>query len=152
MLKNFTAVVGATSFAISLALASAAIAATAPADETSRLASQYSAWAGGKSNADSLVNGLRSGSSVTLVTVSPDNTKSISGFTAQTRMSTAEVSAALASAKSSLARMGIRQPSADQIQAALIGGEVTLPGGKTRLVQGAVALRDEPTLSPVAAR
>ena len=124
----------------------------APASDAARLSSQYSSWAGGKSNADSLVNGLTTGSSVTLVTVAPDNTRSLAGFTAQTRMSPEEVAAALASAKRSLAAMGIRQPTADQIQAALIGGEVTLPGGKTRLVQGAVALRDEPTLSPVASR
>ena len=130
----------------------AAFAIPALADDSSRLASQYASWAGGKSNADSLVRGLRTGSSITLVTVSPDRTRSIAGFTAQTQMSPAEVSAALASAKSTLARLGVRQPSADQIQAALVGGEVTLPTGKTRLVQGSVALRQEPTLSPVAAR
>jgi hypothetical protein len=67
-------------------------------------------------------------------------------------MSPEEVSTALASAKSTLARLGVRQPSADQIQAALVGGEVALPSGKTRLVQGSVALRQEPTISPVAAR
>jgi hypothetical protein len=139
---------------IMLAAASvaAAVAFPAMADDTGRLASQYASWAGGKSNADSLVKGLRTGSSITLVTVSPDRTKSIAGFTAQATMSPEEVSAALASAKSSLARMGIRQPTADQIQAALIGGEVELPNGKSRLVQGSVALRQEPTLSPVAAR
>jgi len=122
------------------------------ADDSARIASQYAAWAGGKSNADSLVRGLRTGSSITLVTVSADRTKTIAGFTAQTQMSPEEISAALASARSTLARMGVRQPSADQIQAALIGGEVALPNGKSRLVQGSVALRQEPTLSPVAAR
>ena len=137
--------------AVSLATA-IVFAIPALADDSSRLASQYAAWAGGKSNADSLVRGLRTGSSITLVTVSADRTKTIAGFTAQTQMSPEEVSAALASAKSTLARLGVRQPSADQIQAALIGGEVALPNGKTRLVQGSVALRQEPTLSPVAAR
>ncbi|HUP98689.1 MAG TPA: hypothetical protein VM073_12135 [Usitatibacter sp.] len=129
-----------------------AVAFPARADDTSRLASQYATWAGGKSNADSLVKGLRTGSSITLVTISPDKTKSIAGFTAQTSMSPEEISGALASAKSSLARMGIRQPSADQIQAALIGGEIEMPNGRSRLVQGSVALRQEPTLSPVASR
>jgi hypothetical protein len=149
MLNKLTAVFMGTSFVLALALATQSFAAN---DEAARLASQYSAWAGGRANADSLVNGLRSGGSVTLVTVASDNTRSMAGFTAQTRLTPAEISAALAAAKRSLARMGIRQPSADQIQAALIGGEVTLPSGKTRLVQGAVALRDEPTLSPVASR
>ena len=141
-----------TCLAAALAVSTQAFAAAAPADEATRLSSQYASWAGGKSNADSLVNGLRGGASVTLVTVGPDNRKSIAGFTAQTRMSPAEISAALAAAKGSLARMGIRQPSAEQIQAALIGGEITLADGRTRLVQGAVALRDTPTPGPVAAR
>lgn len=150
-MKKFDRLYSGIAICAALAIPSA-MAASAPAADASRLSSQYATWAGSKSNAESLVSGLRNGSSVTLVTVNPDNTKSIAGFTAQTRMSPEEVSAALASAKSSLARMGIRQPSADQIQSALVGGEVTLPSGKTRLVQGSVALRNEPTLSPVAAR
>lgn len=149
-MKRLDLIVATLSFAT--AMAGSAKATAAPVDEASRLSSQYASWAGGKSNADSLVNGLRSGSSVTLVTVSPDNSKSIAGFTAQTQMSSAEIARSLAAAKRTLAGMGIRQPSADQIQSALIGGEVTLPNGKTRLVQGAVALRAEPVLSPVASR
>ena len=149
-MKRLELIAATLSFATAMAVSANATA--APADDTARLSSQYASWAGGKTNADSLVNGLRSGSSVTLVTVSPDNTKSIAGFTAQTRMSTEEIARSLAAAKRSLAGMGIRQPSADQIQSALIGGEVTLPDGKTKLVQGAVALRAEPTISPVASR
>ena len=123
------------------------------ATDEARLASQYAAWAGGKSNADSLVNGLRTGNSVTLVTSGPDHRKSIAGFTAQTTMTAAEIGAALASAKSTLAQMGIRQPTAEQMQAALIGGEITPAQGKPKLVQGSVALRAEPTpVSAVAAR
>jgi hypothetical protein len=95
------------------------------------------------------VNGLRTGNSITLVTPGPNNTRSMAGFTAQTTMTPAEISAALASAKSTLTRMGIRQPTAEQIQAALIGGEITPAKGKAQLVQGSVALRAEPT--PVAA-
>jgi len=125
----------------------------AVASDEARLASQYATWAGGKSNADSLVNGLRTGNSVTLVTRGPDNRKSIAGFTAQTTMTTADIAGALASAKSTLAHMGIRQPSAEQIQAALIGGEITPATGKAALVQGSVALRAEPTpVSEVASR
>src|SRR5689334_8521300 len=121
--------------------------------DEARLASQYAGWAGGKSNADSLVNGLRTGNSITLVTPGPGNTRSMAGFTAQTTMTTAEIGAALASAKSTLSRMGIRQPTAEQIQAALIGGENTPAKGKPQLVQGSVALRAEPTpVSDVASR
>jgi len=124
----------------------------APAESTSSISSRYASWAGGKSNADSLVTGLRTGGPVTLVTVSPDNVKRIAGFTAQTTMTPEEISAALASARRSLASMGIKQPNAEQMQAALIGGEVALPNGKTKLVQGSVTLRAEPVLSPVSAR
>jgi hypothetical protein len=148
-MKRIEMAVAGLSFAAAIAVSIPSI---ALADEGARLASQYAAWAGGRANAQALVNGLRTGGPVTLVTVSRDNTKSLAGFTAQTTLTTEEISAALAGAKSSLTRLGIREPSADQIQAALIGGEVALPNGKTRLVQGTVTLRAEPTVSPVAAR
>ena len=102
------------------------------------LSSKYSTWAGGKSNADSLVNGLQSGKTVMLVTQGPNNTRSLAGFTPPAAMAPEDVSAALAKARSTLASMGIKQPSADQIQAALIGGEVELGNGRTRMVQGSV--------------
>jgi hypothetical protein len=145
-------VLALTALSLGIALVVSAQAFAAPAESTSRIAARYSSWAGGKSNADSIVNGLRSGGPVTLVTVSRDNVKRITGFTAQTTMTPAEISAALATARRTLASMGIKQPDADQIQAALVGGEVTLPDGKAKLVQGSVTLRAEPVLSPVAAR
>ena len=133
-MKRLDRILAAVSLATAIAFSIPAL-----ADDTARIASQYAAWAGGKSNADSLVRGLRTGSSITLVTVSADRTRSVAGFTAQTQMSPEEISAALASAKSTLARMGVRQPSADQIQAALIGGEVTQPNGNVAAVQGQFA-------------
>jgi len=144
-MKRVLAVLSGISLAASLAVSANAIAAAAASSEAARLASQYSSWAGGRANADSLVNGLRTGNSVTLVTRGPDNSKSMAGFTAQTTLSEEEVAAALASAKRSLASMGIRQPTAEQMQVALIGGELALPNGRTKLIQGAVALRMEPT-------
>jgi hypothetical protein len=51
------------------------------------------------------------------------------------------VSSALSGAQRSLQRMGITRPSAEQIQAALIGGEVLLPDGATTQLRGAVAAR-----------
>jgi hypothetical protein len=148
-MKRILEVVSGISLATALAVATNAIAAAGTASDNARLASQYASWAGGRANADSIVNGLRTGSSVTLVTRGPGNTKSIAGFTAQTTLATDEIAAALAAAKRSLASMGVREPTAEQMQAALIGGELALPNGKTRLVQGTVALRAEPT--PVAA-
>src|SRR5690349_17471270 len=68
--------------------------------DEARLASQYSTWLGGRSNAEAVINALRTGNSVTLVTQGPNNTKSIAGFTAQTTLTTAEIGSALSSAKS----------------------------------------------------
>ena len=114
-----------------------AIAVIAPEDSR-RLSSKYTEWAGGKSNADNIVTGLQNGTSVMLVTQGADNTRSLAGFTPPGALSAEEVEAALAKARSTLASMGIRRPSADQIQAALIGGDVTLADGRTRAVQGSV--------------
>jgi len=112
-----------------------ALAAVAP---DSRLSSRYSSWAGSKANAENLVAGLQNGTTVMLMTSGPNNTRSLAGFTPPAAMSPEEVDSALAKARATLTSMGIRQPSADQIQAALVGGEVTLANGKTRMVQGAV--------------
>ena len=106
--------------------------------DAARISSKYSTWAGGKSNADSLVTGLQNGTTVMLTTKGADNTRSLAGFTTPAAMSPEEVDAALSRARSTLSSMGIRNPNADQIQAALIGGEVTLADGRTRSVAGAV--------------
>ena len=125
--------------AAAIALAALPAIAAVGDDDSRRLSSQYSAWAGGKSNADSIVNGLQNGSTVMIMTQGSDNTRSLAGFTPPAAMSAEDVEAALARARSTLASMGIKKPSADQIQAALIGGEVTLADGRTRSVQGAVS-------------
>jgi hypothetical protein len=128
-----------------IAVATLALATLPALAAVSDLSSQYANWAGGKSNADSLVNGLQSGKSVMLVTQGSNNTRSLAGFTPPAPMSPEDVSAALAKARSTLASLGIRQPSADQIQAALIGGEVEMGNGRTRMVQGSVT--PAPTLA-----
>ena len=135
----------AASLAAALAVAANAMAATVPSSETARLASQYTDWAGGKSNAEALVTGLRAGTPITIVTNGGDRSVSIAGFTPTTAMSPNAVASALASAQRSLARMGISRPSAEQIQAALIGGEVLLPSGASAQMRGAVAARGAPS-------
>ena len=133
--------------ALALALAANAMAATAPPTEASRLASQYSEWAGGKSNADALVAGLRNGAPITIVTNGAGRSVSIAGFTPATPMSYGNVSTALLNAQRSLSRLGIARPTAEQIQAALIGGEITTPKGSTVAVKGSVAARGAPIAS-----
>ena len=131
----------AASLAASLVLASSAMAATAPANDTARIASQYSSWAGSQANAEALVNGLRNGTPVTLVTTGADRSMSLAGFTPAGSMSSGNVNNALLNAQRSLTRAGITNPTAEQIQAALIGGEVELPNGKIQAFRGSVAAR-----------
>ena len=139
----------AASLAASLAIAASAVAATAPQTDASRLASQYSEWAGGQSNAEALIAGLRNGAPVTLVTNGADRSVSIAGFTPTTPMSFGAVGNALSNAQRTLSRLGIKRPTAEQIQAALIGGEVTTSSGGMVAVRGSVGARGT---GPVASR
>jgi hypothetical protein len=131
----------AASLAASLAIVAPAMAASAPADDHSRIASQYSSWAGSRANAESLVSGLRTGTPVTLVTTGPGGSMSLAGFSPAGPMSPGHVSSALQNAQRSLSRIGISKPTAEQMQAALIGGEVELPNGKVQPLRGTVAVR-----------
>jgi hypothetical protein len=137
----------AASLAASLAFASSAMAATAPQTEASRLATQYSEFAGGQSNAEALVAGLRSGTPVTLVTNGADRSVSLAGFTPTGPMSFGAIHNALSNAQRSLTRVGISHPSAEQIQAALIGGEVMGSSGKLVAMRGTVGARTGPVAS-----
>jgi hypothetical protein len=140
----------AASLAASLAFAASAMAATLPPTDQNRLSSQYSDWAGGKSNADAIVAGLRNGAPITIVTNGPDRSVSIAGFTPTAPMSYGNVGTALLNAQRSLSRLGITKPTAEQIQAALIGGEITTSNGAVSVVKGSVAAR--PGTGPVASR
>ena len=141
----------AASLAASLAVAANAMAASAPATESARLTSQYTDWVGGKANAEALVTGLRNGSPITIVTSGADHTVSIAGFTPSAPMSYSAVASALAGAHRSLTRMGISRPTAEQIQAALIGGEIATASGGTTVMKGSVVARG-PAPAKVASR
>jgi hypothetical protein len=130
----------AASLAASLLVASSAMAATRTEASDSRIASDFAAWAGGHQNAQALVAGLHNGTSITLATPGPNRTMSLAGFTPNAPMSYEEVRSALAAARSELSRLGVRHPTAEQIQAALIGGEVELGHGRTRMLPGTVAV------------
>ena len=136
--------------ALCAALLAASTAWAQPSDnDLAGLSSQYTSWAGSKANADALVGGLARGSSITLVTSGPNGRASLAGFTPSGPMSPEAVRSALASAQQTLARMGITRPTAEQIQAALIGGDVVVPSGATRQVAGSVGVRG---IAPVALR
>ena len=140
----------AVSLAASLA-AVPALAATGVSTEASRISTHYADWAGGKDNAESLVVGLRNGSPITIVTRASGQSVSLAGFTPASSLSYGQVDGALAAAKRSLAHVGITQPTAEQIQAALIGGEVLASNGRPIAVAGSVAARGTPS-SRVASR
>lgn len=125
---------------LALGLAGRAVA----SDNSATLASQYATWAGGKANADALVQGLTSGGSITISTTRGDGSTSLAGFTPRASMTPAEAGAALQRARASLSRLGIDKPSAEQIQAALIGGEVELRDGATTMVNGTVGVAASP--------
>lgn len=136
------------------ALAATAFAAsdgtTATNTESTRLASTYTTFAGSDANADALVDGLRNGTSITLetttTTTNPDGTTSTattpSTFQPATgKLGYGNVNIVLALAQNQLAAMGITDPTADEIEAALNGGTVTLADGSTQTLEGVLALR-----------
>src|SRR4051812_29312177 len=125
----------AASLAASLLSASSAMAASLPDASQARIASDYSTWAGGRDNAEALVSGLHRGTSITLSTTGREHDVSLAGFTPGTPMSYDDVAAALARARAELTRLGVRHPTAEQIQAALIGGDVHLSNGRTRTLR-----------------
>lgn len=111
---------------------------------TSRISSDFSAFAGSQANADALVNGLRNGSAITLTTTTPSGTTSSTTFTPPTgKMGYGNVFISLALAKQQLAGLGITQPTAQQLQAALTGGAVTTATGTTTNLQGVLQMRSQ---------
>jgi hypothetical protein len=114
------------------------------------LASTYTTFAGSDANADALVEGLRKGKSITLdttvTTTNPDGTTSTTTTPTTFQPATGKlgygnVNIVLALAQNQLATMGITDPTADEIEAALNGGTVTLADGSTQTLQGELALR-----------
>jgi hypothetical protein len=136
------------------ALAATAFAAsdgtTATNTESTRLASTYTTFAGSDANADALVDGLRNGTSITLETTTTTTNADGTTSTATTpstfqpatgKLGYGNVNIVLALAQNQLATMGITDPTADEIEAALNGGTVTLADGSTQTLQGVLALR-----------
>ena len=119
-----------------------------PADSKplSRISSDFSAFAGSTANSTSLATGLRTGGPITLTSTDAKGVITETTFSPATRrMGNGNVFISLALAKQNLANLGITQPSAEQIQAALNGGTVNVPGpnGQTTPapLTGVLALR-----------
>ena len=98
-------------------MAAAFVSLPALAQSEEQLISRYTAFAGSKENASSLVTGLRDGKQVTLTRGTTKET-----FTPSTgKMGYGNVDNALALAEASLAKQGITKPTPAQLEAALVG-------------------------------
>lgn len=118
----------------------------ASATGSAQLVDRYSAFTGSDANAQALIDGLHSGNEIDLSTVTEaaDGTSQSvdTTFTPATdAMGYGEVNTSLSLAKESLAAAGITKPTAEQIEAALNGGTITLDDGTTTDMQGVLALR-----------
>ncbi len=103
-----------------------------PARVERRVGADFTDWAGSSTNASSLVDGLRTGKAITLISGTESTT-----FVPPTRpMGYGNTYISLALAKAQLAAQGITSPTPLQLQAALMGN----PANGTR---GVLALRSE---------
>jgi hypothetical protein len=120
-----------------------------------KIASNYTNLAGSKENSLALVNALRTGTAVNLVTEVPPPAGSPPGtlpttttttFTPPTKpMGWGNVKHALALAQDQLARAGITDPTAAQLQTALMGGNLVVTNADgtttTTAVKGVLTMR-----------
>lgn len=102
-----------------------------------RLVDKFTRFAGSKSNAEALVNGLRNDQETKLTSA-----QGSASFTPKTdKMGFGNVNIALNLAKATLAEQGIKRPTPDQIKAALNGGTVTDRTGKQVTLPGILTQR-----------
>lgn len=129
------AVVAAFLFALPL-LAPAHEREASQADE--RLVDKFTRFAGSKTNAESLVSGLRNDREVKLTS----STQGSATFTPKTdKMGFGNVNIALTLAKATLAEQGITRPTPQQIEAALNGGTIINRAGKEVKLTGILTQR-----------
>ena len=101
--------------------------------EVQRLAPQLIAFAGGDANFQNLVNGLASGTAVTLSTVLPTGATQVVTFTPSGTMTVQQIAHTLENVRQSLITRGIATPSAQQLATALTGGPLLTPSGPAQV-------------------
>src|SRR5512139_155137 len=110
-----------------------------------KFAAPFATMVGSQDSAVALATALRTGTPVTLTyttTVDGVATTTTTTFTPPTKpMGWGNVSHALALAQFALAQQGITNPTGDQLQAALIGGDITTADGKTVTLAGVLQQR-----------
>jgi hypothetical protein len=118
---------------------------------TGKISGTFNSFLGSDSNA--VVTGLRNGTPITLTTTTPATTPGAAPTVTTTvitpptgQMGHGNVFISLALAKQQLNQLGISQPTPQQLQAALTGGEVTTGTGATATttkLQGVLTLRNQ---------
>lgn len=112
------------------------------ANVSGRISSDFSAFAGSTANSNTLVTGLRNGTAITLTTTNAKGVTTSTTFTPPTgKMGYGNVYTSLALAKQQLAGLGITEPTAQQLQAALNGGTVTNSTGQITTLTGVLQMR-----------
>jgi len=119
----------------------------ATSHEAGRLDKEFAALAGSQANAQALVTGLHDGGAITLTTTVPGAngaaaTTTTTTFTPDTgKMGYGDVKIALSLAEASLAKAGIADPTAAELEAALNGGKLVMTDGSTVDLKGVLAAR-----------
>ena len=111
-----------------------------------RLGDRFELFAGSEENGEALVKALHDGTAVTLTTTVNGETTTVTFTPATAQLSFGNVSMALALAEEDLMKLGIAQPTAAEIQAALNGGSVTTGTGTTAVttqLTGVLVLRNQ---------
>lgn len=106
------------------------------------IGARYAILAGSRDNAIKLARGLFTGKVIALRTPDAYGNASLIAFDLPSGgMSWGDVQAALALTQSTLARLGIRQPTGADVHAALLGGTIQKPNGAAVNVEGVVKMR-----------
>ncbi len=108
---------------------------------TGKLVSTFSGFAGSEENAASLVNGLRTGSAITLTGGAGTGGGETTTFTSPTRpMGYGNIRIAMSLAEAQLASQGVTNPTPTQLQGALMG-TTTGTGADATTTQGILQMR-----------
>jgi hypothetical protein len=114
---------------------------------TSKISGTFNSFLGSDSTA--VVTGLRNGTPITLTRTTPATTPGAEPTVTTTvitpptgKMGHGNVFTSLALAQHQLGQMGISQPTPEQLQAALTGGEITTATGTTQ-IKGILTMRSE---------
>lgn len=127
------------------AIAAGGSAGTQPSAE--EIGARYATFAGSRENAVKLARGLASGKVIALRTPDQYGNPSMVAFDVPSGgMSWNDVQNVLANTQAALARLGIRQPTGAEVQAALLGGVVRRPDGTAVNLDG--AMKDRPPSNP----